>query len=252
MPKSIPNLAKLQNSHFEDIIKDLPRSIPTNDSSLRFTKFGLSIVVRGAQEMIKVHEQILTDLLVLLIILQEECNLPENSMLDFDAPNLFSELSRLLKETQLMQWTVQATRLESAPSQASPRANKSSSETPPLKSLSILEGVFAKDVKSRSCDDQSQSEALLQDIQDVLVYVVGGNGQPLTLDPPIESILCNLLSHGNIDLATDFLRFVPSTAWAVYLKGRLHLLKGEYTEAAIALKRPSFKLCKLNSLPQCF
>jgi nuclear pore complex protein Nup160 len=57
-------------------------------------------------------------------------------------------------------------------------------------------------------------------------------------------IQCNLILHKNVDLATDFLRYQPKTAWATYVKGRLHIARSEYDRAAMYFRKAAYSLGK--------
>jgi DNA repair protein RAD51/nuclear pore complex protein Nup160 len=60
----------------------------------------------------------------------------------------------------------------------------------------------------------------------------------------VNDTLGILIQEKDVDLASNFLKFVPQNNWSTYLNARLCLLKGEYTLAAIYFKKSSFKLGK--------
>ena len=230
------------------ILDDMAHGLPEHASDLVHTKFGLKLLISGAQEMIHLRTSLLFDLLVLVVFVDLEIDREETPMENFDAPRIYVELLDLLKQYQIMQWLAKTTRAEKgdpSTSQASSHASKinSSNDRKPRTST-VLESLFALDLPAQSFDTQSQSEALTQSIQDLLTWATGGHDPTVTLDDVPVYVQCNLLANNNLDLASDFLRFQPSTAWATYIKGRLSLLKGEFTEAAIYFKKAAFKLCK--------
>jgi len=55
-------------------------------------------------------------------------------------------------------------------------------------------------------------------------------------------VLGSLINFGELDLAEDFLRFVPIGSWSTYLRGRLLLLRGEYALAAKQFQKGAFSL----------
>lgn len=202
--------------------------------------------------MIYLHEQVLLDLLVLVVFVEMDVDREETPIENLDTPKIYTSLLELLKQHQVMQWLAQNIRQEPSKNAEKPNTSKSSLGREPASSdqnrvSTVLENLFAVDPKPQSYTTQSQSAALTHTFQDILQWVVGGNEPSITLDRVLVHIQCNLLVNGNIDLASDFFRYQPSTAWATYVKGRLYLARGEFTEAAIYFKKAAFKLCKPNS-----
>ena len=230
------------------ILDEFTHGLPEQASDLVHTKFGLKLLINGAQEMIDLRMRLLFDLLVLVIFVDMEIDREETPMENFDAPKIYVELLELLKQYQIMQWLAKNTRPEKSdpsfkPAPANAVKTDSSGNSKPRIST-VLESLFALDLPAQSYEMQSQSEALTQSIQDLLIWATGGHDPTVSFDDVPVYVQCNLLANGDLDLASDFLRFQPSTAWATYIKGRLSLLKGEFTEAAIYFKKAAFKLCK--------
>ena len=233
----------MENALFEAVLKDLPSTMST-ERGLQSTRFGLRVIVRGAQEMISLHEQILFDLLLMVIVIEMEVDRNDYAMERFDAAPLYVDLLHRLKQYQVMQWLAKKVRLEPPKAPSEPDAEKSSKETQKGRTSTILQNLFAMAITPRSYTGQPQTDTLTQDIQDVLVWITGMDEYAVSFDDALAHIQCNLLLNNNIDLASSFLRYQPSTPWATYLKGRLYLIRGEFTEAAIYLKKAAFKLCE--------
>ena len=238
----------LETDAFLAILDDLAHGLPEHPSDLVHTKFGLKLLINGAQEMINLRYRLLFDLLMLVVFIDMETDREATPLESFDAARVYVELLELLKQYQIMQWLSKTTRLErngpaviSAPSGTS-KTDSSSDRRP--ESLTLLESLFALDLPAQSLEMQSQTEALTQSIQDLLTWATGGHDPTVTFDDVPVYVQCNLLTNKNLDLASDFLCFQPSTAWATYVKGRLSLLKGEFSEAAIYFKKAAFKLCE--------
>ncbi len=244
----------LESETFLAILDDLAHGLPEHASDLVHTRFGLKLLINGAQEMIDLRVKLLFDLLVLVVFIDMETDREETPMEDFDAPRIYVEILELLKQYQIMQWLGKNTRMEkSGPSAKPAPANTSKIDSPGdsrPKILTILESLFALDLPAQSLEVQSQSDALTQSIQDLLTWATGGHDPTVTFDDVPVYVQCNLLANNNLDLASDFLCFQPSTAWAAYIKGRSSLLMGEFTEAAIYFKKAAFKLCKPPSVPK--
>ena len=230
------------------ILDELAHGLPEHASDLVHTRFGLKVLINGAQETIHLRTGLLFDLLVLVVFVDMEADREDTPLENFDAPRIYVELLELLKQYQIMQWLAKTTRVDKSGLLAKPAPSDtvkidSSSDRKP-RTLTLLESLFALDLPAQSLGMQSQSEALTQSIRDLLTWATGGHDPTVTLDDVPVYVQCNLLANKNLDLASDFLRFQPSTAWATYIKGRLALLKGEFTEASIYFKKASFKLCK--------
>jgi len=51
------------------------------------------------------------------------------------------------------------------------------------------------------------------------------------------NVMGTFIKSEDLDLAVEFLKFLPRTPWAIYMKGRLCLARSEYAEASIYLKQ---------------
>ena len=220
----------------------------TEGSGLQSTKFGLRVLVRGAQEMIKLFQSMLYDLLALVVFVDVDIDHEEMAMENFDAVQLFNWIVDLLKRYQMLDWLACNVRPEPGNS-LEEQVHIHKTRTHDLRFSSVLENLFAADPSPQSYHAQSQSAATTHGIEDLIRWVLGGNEQLVPLDDVLVHIQCDLLAQGNIDLATDFLRYQPSTAWSTYVKGRLYLSLGEHTESSIYFQKAAFSLCKSHSAP---
>lgn len=247
----IGGLNGLETDTFLAILDGLAHGLPEHASDLVHTRFGLKLLINGAREMIDLRVSLLFDLLMLVVLVDMEIDREETPMENFDASRIYVELLELLKQYQIMQWLAKNTRMaKSDPSANLVRANTSKADSSidsKSRISTVLESLFAFDLPAQSLEMQSQSEALTQSIQDLLIWATGGHDPTVTFDDVPVYVQCNLLANNNLDLASDFLRFQPPTAWATYIKGRLSILKGEFTEAAIYFRKAAFKLCKPSS-----
>ncbi|MCJ1267256.1 hypothetical protein MMC22_007141 [Lobaria immixta] len=247
--ESIGGYSGLETESFLAIINDLPR-MSADASDLSISKFGLKVLVQGAREMIDLHERVLLDLLIMVVFLNAEIDTEEYAMENLDATKVYVVLLDLLKQYQMMQWLANNVRPykeepePQAPGTTSTIGGQKSTKKSSSETSTVLENLFAMDPKPQAYSQQSQSTALTRSIQDVLKWVIGGNEPTITLDSVLVHVQCNLLANNDIELAADFLRYQPSTAWATYIKGRLYLVRGEFTEAAIYFKKAAFKLSR--------
>ena len=241
--------ACLDRDSFFAIIETFSHIQSDGSSMLSYTKFGVKTLICGAHEMIYQREGILLDLLALAVFVEMEVDQESAAMEYFDGAAIYEALLPLLRQYEVMQWLVSNTR--SRPSLEGDldmrRNNKALKDCKIQEKPTILESVFAVDLKLQASDSTPLSDALTLNIQDLLQWVIGGNYKVTWDEIPVH-IQCNLLANKDIDLASDFLRFQPSTAWATYIKARLYLLREETTEAAINFKKAAFKLCKYLTL----
>ena len=226
----------------------LPSTMSTEPSGLQSTEFGLRVLVRGAQEMIHLHRSMLCDLLALIVFVEVDIDHEEMALENFDASQLFNHVVDVLKQYQMLDWLARNVRpeRENPPGEQDDIQETKASD---LRVSSVLENLFAADPSPQSCHAQAQSAAITHGIEDILKWVLGGNDQLVTLEDVLVHIQCDLLAQGNIDLATDFFRYQPSTAWSTYIKGRLNLKLGEYAQASIYFQKASFNLCKSHPVP---
>lgn len=243
----------LQTATFLAILEDFSYSLPNGSSGLSYTLLGRNGLVNGARELIHLRERILFDLVALVIFVDMEIDRDEMPMEDFDAAQIYPKFLDLLRQYHITRWLVNNERTEDPSGTAKPSDSFSTNGSSPSATAStratIIESLFARDLSAQSLETQSQSEALTYSIKDLLQWTVGGNDD-ISLDEMPVFVQTYLLANKNIDLASDFVQYQPSTAWSIYIKGRLHLAKGKFTEAAIYFKKAAFKLCELSSFPQ--
>ena len=233
----------IRDALFRAFIKALPRTRSEVQGSLS-TRFGLGVIMRGAQEIISLHEQMLSNLLILVVIVDIEMEDDDLKAQDFMAAPLYIELLDLLKHYQVLHWLAKNVRPEPRPGSSDEDVETSSEITASSKKSTVLQNLFAQALAPRPDTEQAQPGRLTEDIEDVLVWTTGISEKGVSFNDVLAHTQCNLLLNDNIDLASSFLRYQPSTPWATYLKGRLHLLKGDFTKAAIYFTKAAFKLCK--------
>ncbi|KAL5357019.1 nucleoporin Nup120/160-domain-containing protein [Aspergillus floccosus] len=239
------NIYNLQNEVFYTIIDTIPLGFPGKDSDLLPTHFGVRVTVNGVQETILFTRRVLTDLLLLVLFVDGEVQQEENS--NFDAVDLFASLITLLREYEMMAWLSSNCRKCSDKSTSATDDNastislkESSRKKDAPRMATILEDLFANDIKPRQTIGLPQSYTLSLGIRDVLSWVTrqGEVAYPNAL----VYIQCDLIAKNNIDLAWDFLRFQASTSWATYVKGRLYVAMSEFDTAALYFRKAAYLL----------
>ncbi|KAL4809620.1 nucleoporin Nup120/160-domain-containing protein [Aspergillus unguis] len=238
------NIYMLSSEIFYKILETVPPRFPAKDSDLLATHFGVKFTVNGVQETILFTRQLLIDLLVLVVFVDSEVQQEDGST--FDAVGLFVELVTLLREYEMISWLSSNTR------KASEKAVEADDSSIPSFSLvkssnskngrvaTLLEDLFATDIKPRQAIGLPQSYTLTLGIQDVLSWATrpGEVAYPNVL----AFIQCDLIANGNLDLAWDFLRFQSSTSWSTYVKGRLHVAMSELDTAALYFRKAAYLL----------
>ncbi|KAL5045771.1 hypothetical protein BDW71DRAFT_183334 [Aspergillus fruticulosus] len=239
------NIYMLSSDIFFKILGTIPLGFPGKDSDLSPTHFGVKVTVNGVQETIQFTRRILIDLLVLVVFIDGEVEQEKGST--FDAVELFVELVTLLREYEMMLWLSSNMRKETD------KFSKAEDSSIPSFSLTklpssdkggrvatVLEDLFATDIKPRRAIGLPQSYTLTLGIQDVLSWV----SRPGEVAYPnaLVYIQCDLIAKGNIDLAWDFLRFQPSTSWSTYVKGRLYVAMSEFDLAALYFRKAAYLL----------
>ncbi|KAL8798785.1 MAG: hypothetical protein Q9182_006397 [Xanthomendoza sp. 2 TL-2023] len=238
----------LTTDHFLAIVEKLPRLMETEKSSLVSSIFGLKILVKGAQEMINLYERILFNLLMVLVFLEVESPEEVVSESNLNTSTVFMALIEQLKQYDVMQWLAKSVWTGQQGSRTvSGERTFSNTQT---EGLTILESLFAADIRPQSLDRQPQSVSLTDSIQDLLVWVTGGNSVSMTLEQVLVNIQGNLLKENDTASASDFLRFQPSTAWAMYIRGRLHLVLGETADAALCFQKAAYQIYEPQTLDQ--
>ncbi|KAL5341857.1 nucleoporin Nup120/160-domain-containing protein [Aspergillus crustosus] len=240
------NISMLSSEIFYKLLQTIPLGFPGKDSDLLPTNFGVKVTVNGVQETILFTRQILIDLLVLVVFVDSEVEQENGST--FDSVDLFVELVTLLREYEMMLWLSSNTRKSSEKpikAQGDSPVSSFSVTAPPSSGkndriATILEDLFAADIKPRQAIGLPQSYTLTLGIQDVLSWVTrpGEVAYPNAL----VYIQCNLIAKGNVDLAWDFLRFQASTSWSTYVKGRLYVAMSELDTAALYFRKAAYLL----------
>ncbi|EAW07797.1 nucleoporin Nup120/160 [Aspergillus clavatus NRRL 1] len=242
------NIFKLSNNIFYTIIDTIPLGFPGKDSELLPTHFGVKVTVNGAQETIENTRRLLIDLLLLVVFVDGEVQQEDGST--FDTGDLFATLISLLREYEMMSWLSSnvrkcADKSSSVSSDMSTSSFSLKDSAPKNKServVTLLEDLFAADIKPRQAVGLPQSFTLTLGIRDVLSWVTrqGEVAYPNAL----VYIQCDLIAKNNIDLAWDFLRFQQqaTTSWATYVKGRLYVAMSEYDTAALYFRKAAYLL----------
>ncbi|KAF1984672.1 hypothetical protein K402DRAFT_395364 [Aulographum hederae CBS 113979] len=191
-----------------------------NDS----TRFGAKSLVRGAQDTLVLGETVLLDLVALVVFLDQELE-PQELSEEFDAPTIFMELLMRLRDYQALSWLCSNIR-----------------QDPKGRVMTLMESIFIGDFKNILFPRGPLSDNLTHWIR---VWTLG-NQIASQYDITTSYLFSNLLQHGDIDLAEDFLPHLNPDPWVHYLRGRFYLLRGDFPMAAAELKSGSYMLAAIG------
>ncbi|KAI9656909.1 MAG: hypothetical protein M1821_003548 [Bathelium mastoideum] len=246
-------VTELSNDLFRRTIARLDPETEGADQVLSLMTYGERMLVRGAQEMLEIGCNALLDLLVLVVVMAadfDESELPNN----FLPAEIYGEIINRLKEYELLKYLASTNRVE-PPSKEQSSQEKSKSLSSPgtnhkredhhLPTVTLLWSIFIGDWKNIPTPEMSDVP-----MPSLLTYWIRswalGPDLAENYDDIVADIMGNFLVHGDLDLAADFISFVPGTPWAVYLKSRLYLERNELAEAARGFKKASFALSRMS------
>jgi nuclear pore complex protein Nup160 len=246
--EAVGGLQTLSAELIPAILALVPEIVRGTHTALRCTVFGSSVVDAGLRHTISLRRQIVYDLLVLVIFLDCEVNEAEIRSDAFDAPEMFSIMLDILKEYDKKTWLL--SRARDSPINLSehlansPEAQKLKSPTytgeTSVRQVNLLRDTKGKDIKPQPAVGSPQSYLLTEMLNDVEAWV--GGASEISPDDGCVWIQCDLLAHGNIDLASEFARFQPHTPWSTYIKGRLCFARSEHEQAALYFQKAAYPL----------
>ncbi|KAI5286182.1 hypothetical protein KEM52_002111, partial [Ascosphaera acerosa] len=142
-----------------------------------------------------------------------------------------------LRDYELTRWMATTRRAKSSKSDS---PSPSPSPSPPHTNAqpTLLEYYFLSSANPRPAVSVPQTWTLTRHVDDVLATVMRSGPSDLQA----TSIQCQLIADGNLAAAADFLRFLPRTAWATYVKGRFYLAQSDFGTAAAHFTKASYQL----------
>ncbi|KAI9711627.1 MAG: hypothetical protein M1812_007150 [Candelaria pacifica] len=244
-------LESLDTSVF-DAALDTLRQTPwkaDNKSKMWMTDVGERVLLRGAQEILHLNWDILSSLLVLLVFIHVEVDFEdedENRTIELDSATLYLKILSMMKETEVMK-CLTSSRLSILQTGTNPPSEKISGQLSKLRSTqhrppTLFEYVYLHEWPHPTTHRQLRPQTM------ALAYSIKRSICPKNLtrryDDEVTWIMCKMIVADNVDLASDFVRFLPNTAWATYLKGRLSLRRQDFSSAATHLKKATFGLAR--------
>ena len=228
--KPIGDLETLSDDIVMAVLDLLPTTTKQSASHLRSTMFGLDILASGTTDLMTSTRRMLWDLLVLIVFVEGELNQDEEKMSTFDAAELYTLITAALRTLDRNIWLDTHSRsisLDFAGAAIDPNPRRSLNDVPAedCRSASLLQDSLWKAIRPRPVADTTNTYLLTETLHEIQDWVTGD--EALGYDNGTVYLQCDLLVHGEIDLATELLQFQPSTPWSAYIKGRLYLLTNE-------------------------
>ncbi|KAK7536119.1 nucleoporin Nup120/160-domain-containing protein [Phyllosticta citribraziliensis] len=204
--------------------------------------YGAKTLIRGAQETLELTYEILLDLLVLIAFVGTDFENPQESLPDLDVAEIYPVLIERLKGALITRWLARTVRADSQRTRrrsSSVTSEMDIGETQVKKStatVTIFESLFVGDWATMRTPEGTLPELITYwcrawtfglPLPESWEFVSGG-------------VMSNLLKHGNIDLASEFLPFLPNNAWGTYLRARYYLAIGKDEMASIYFNKASY------------
>ena len=240
---AVGGISGLNNELFLGVLELLASKSKKAKSSLRNTLFGSLLLSAGVQDSLSAQRQLLTDLLALVIFVEGELSQEDVKSAVFDASELHDQIAPLLRLCERNLWLASHTRhvpLEILGTDGHPNIARHRSKFPfeNKRQVTIFEDTLSKAVRPQPAVEKPLMYLITDQLSEIDDWATGG------LDPEEGAVFlqCDLLKQGEFNLATDFLRYQPSTSWSSYVKGRLAIAKEEYDAAAYYFRKASYGL----------
>lgn len=224
-------VAGINTEMYQVLFELITENLQTRDrkSSRTKTIFGIDTTMAGVLEQIVVIRQVLLAMLATTIFVDETEK--------FNTADNFERSVQTLRTLERDLWLATHYRTISQDSSSGTASSQ----------VSIMQSLFGEAVTLQSTEHHPMPYLLTQHIKATFANVSGVcEASP---DDPVY-LQCNLLRHGDLQLATEFLKFQPSTAWSTYVKGRLSLALGAYQEASSCFKQAAQTVSGKTALGQ--
>lgn len=185
------------------------------------TGFGVDLAMKALLDEIVALRQLLLSLLATVIFVDESEK--------FDPALCFTQLMDQLKVQERNLWLA-----------TNERHATSDTDDRPQAVVSVMQDMYASTMRPASTENHPMLYVITHHILDNLDFISGNNQH--SSEYAAVYLQCNLLKNGNIGLATDFIKFMPSTPWSAYIKGRLDVELQQFRQAALYFRSASTAL----------
>lgn len=243
--ESLGGCTGINNELFLALLDLLPNKTKAVKSALRTTLFGSLLLSNGIMDQFEAVQQLLLDLLALALFVEGEFNQEDAKIPSFDASELFEQITPILKICQRNLWLSKHFRrvpLEFPGAAGHPNTARRNSEVQNQQTrvVSIFEDTLGKAVRPQPAVERPQLFLVTDQLAEIQCWASGEDS--IAPEDGAVYLQCDLLRQEDFDLASDFLRFQPSTSWSSYVKGRLGVGIGQYDMASGYFRKASYGL----------
>ncbi|KIW91039.1 uncharacterized protein Z519_07933 [Cladophialophora bantiana CBS 173.52] len=214
-------------------------------SALRNTLFGNLLLSAGTVDFLSSKKQLLMDLLALAVFVEGELSQEDVKSTIFNASELYDQIVPLLRLCNRNLWLASHSRLvplEILGADGHPNASRQRYKpvADKRRQVTIMEDTLSKAVRPPPAVEKPLMYLITDQLSEIDDWASGKD--TLDLEDGAVYLQCDLLVQGDLDLATDFLQYQPSTSWSSYVKGRLAIAKAEYDVATYYFQKGSYGL----------
>lgn len=236
---------------FHELLEKLEESEKGRHQEEQITRYGSKLAIRIAQETVALNTDVLLDLLATILYLEgsfevEELNAAikgssdagemevDNESPAFDIEGLFGKIMGMLRENIILDFLTSNIRKERTKprrksTDTSPAAARAGETAAPVYASTLLQSIFIGDWRDVRAPEEDISPTRLMTYHTRAWLTKLDVGQ---YESFCAHVFADLVRHGDMGLAEQFLPWVPVTGWSSYLRGRLYLEKHEYDQAS--------------------
>lgn len=241
---------KIYGSTFKDITPEVYEAMVSlmigEEASEKSSKqavgeFGRKLIIRGTQETIELHRNIIIDQIILLVLIEAEVNHTESGN-KFETATVFLKFLDMLKKLELLDWLV-TTQIslpsETGNSAASAEDRSKKPEALRMETVPVMDAIMRHIFDLEPSEDVEMTIALTKFIQQIC--------SPDSSYETVPSLIqCYLLHQNRPDLAMELSRFSDQDPFSTYIQGRACLASNDPQAAAVLFKRAAFGICKFS------
>ncbi|CAG8982746.1 hypothetical protein HYALB_00001027 [Hymenoscyphus albidus] len=211
--------------------------LANRNSGQAVSEFGRKLIIRGIQEIIELHRNIIIDQIILLVLIEVEVNHSENGI-GFETAAVFLRFLNMLKKLELLDWLI-TTRI-SLPlgfddAVASPGEKAKKQDGLRMETVPVVDAIMRHLFDLEPSGGYDMTVGLTAFIQQIC--------SPLSSYETSPSLIqCYLLHQNRPDLAMDVNRFCDQDPFSTYIQGRAYLASGDPQAAALLFKKAAYGL----------
>ena len=226
---------KLETELFDGLLDLFSQQQRGKAQKKRATAYGARLLVNGAQDTVKLEEDVLLKMLAFIIF--AKCELVDTDFALFAPADVYNRLLHLAQERMIASWLAFT---ENKPKSILTQQMKEKKERTKTDrhTGTLLQRLAIEEWPKM----QTPNEATIQ----LLTYWTRVWTYTHQLDEHgvirIPYLMSWLLKNSATELAGDFVKFMVSGPWADYVTARYYLQAGEYVEAASLLEAAADQL----------